>query len=55
MSDREFAHIGKVRELHALADGVTPMAVRTFVSLGLPDHLSARPSTAGELAAEFNC
>lgn len=55
MSDQEVVHTGTVRDLHALADLVTPMAVRTFVSLGLPDHLSTRPSTAGELAAAFDC
>lgn len=31
------------------------MAVRTVVSLGIPDHLKVRPSTADELSKEFDC
>ncbi|MEV6632650.1 methyltransferase [Actinoplanes sp. NPDC051470] len=55
MSDGEPAELDVVRRLHALTDLVTPMALRTFVSLGLPDHLRDRPGTAAELAQLTSC
>ncbi|ALE76979.1 hypothetical protein FRP1_30105 (plasmid) [Pseudonocardia sp. EC080625-04] len=44
-----------IRSLHALADLVTPMALRVFVSLGVPDAIDERPGTAPELACRCGC
>lgn len=49
------ADLDVVRELHTLTDLVTPMAIRTVVSLGIPDLLRERSATATELAEEFDC
>jgi hypothetical protein len=42
---------GDFRKLHALADLVTPMAVRVAATLGVADYLARGAATAPELAA----
>lgn len=47
--------IDGLRTVHALADLVTPMALRVFVSLGVPEIIRDCPVTAIDVAAKCGC